>query len=230
MGADDFFVAGGTLGELLALARLYDPDDMLKERLSRDEALRLMLDHLARIEEGLPTKTRRDCSKKAVWRTCREAFAERYGEPVEDGVRALIPSMPGAEISGMSQNTFSTCVSEFVDEGRMRRIRAERPDHADSYVLITPTRAELYNNENSRTKAENQSSEEQHNERTPHEDHHGYRVPRAPSRSCAGPTWPWCARRTSVAACRRSTSTWPGSGRGGARSCATSSRTGDPPP
>lgn len=190
VGADDFFVGGGTLGELLALARPFDPDDLLRERLSRDEVLARMLDDLARIEEELPTKTRRDCSKKATWRTCREAFAERYGEPVEDGVMALMPSMPGAEDAGMSQNTFSTCVSEFIAEGRMRRIKAERPDHADSYVMITPRRAELYNNENSRTRAANRSSEGGDNERTPHEDHHGYRVPRAPLPELR---WPYVA-------------------------------------
>jgi hypothetical protein len=48
VGADDFFVAGGTFDELRRLTRAYKPEDFVKVRLSRDERLRARLEDLAR--------------------------------------------------------------------------------------------------------------------------------------------------------------------------------------
>ncbi len=138
-GADDFLAseAGGTLEELLDLARPFDPEELQREKLSRSERLRRSLAYLARRGGELPTKTRRDCSKLAAWRAC-VTVATRRGKPVGDGVEVRVPAMTGAEIAGMSQPTFSKCVRDLADDGLIRRINPSRREDAVSYVLLVP--------------------------------------------------------------------------------------------
>ena len=174
-GADDFLAGGGTLEELLALARPFDPEAIQREKLSRNEPLRRYLDALARQEKEMPAKSSRDCSKLAAWRTCR-TLAGKHGKLVEDGIEVIVPSMTGAENAGMSQNTFSTCISAFEEEGLVRRIKPERRELADSYVLLGP-RAKVYNNGNKR---EGPGERGKGNSSNDNEDHRGYRPLRAP--------------------------------------------------
>lgn len=145
-GADDFLAseAGGTLEELLALARPFDPQDLRREKLSRNEQLRRGLVHLKGREEEMPAKSRRECSEKAAHRALRMK-AERDGELVEDGIKVCMPAMTGAEIAAMSQPTFSKRMRDLEEHGLVRRIERRRSEHALSYVLLVPRGVFLYN-------------------------------------------------------------------------------------
>ena len=136
-GADDFLAGGGTLADLLALARPFDPEGVQREKLSRNEKLRRALAYLTRRVEEMPAKGQRDCSKRAAWRACL-ALAAKRGKLASDGIEAVIPSMTGAEIAAMGQATFSRCLRDFVEDGFMRRIERERSEQATSYVLLAP--------------------------------------------------------------------------------------------
>jgi Domain of unknown function (DUF3854) len=143
-GADDFLAGGGTLEQLLGLARPFDPEDLQREKLSRNERLRRSLDALMRREEEMSPKSRRDCSEKAAYRACR-TLADKHGELVEDGIKVRVPAMTGAEIAAMSQPTFSKRMRDLEESGRIRRIKRQRSEHADSYVLLVDGGVDLYN-------------------------------------------------------------------------------------
>ena len=137
-GADDFLAGGGTLEELLELARPFDPEDLQREKLSRSERLRLSLDFLTRREEELPAKTQRDCSKRAAWRAL-VGRAEQCGKLVGAGVEiAGLSARRGAELAAVSQPTFSKCVAELEAEGLLRRGERETKEQATPYVLLVP--------------------------------------------------------------------------------------------
>jgi len=144
-GADDFLVAGGTLEELLGLARPYSPGDLQQEKLARNEGLRRCLEYLEEMLEEMPAKTSRDCSKRATWRACLELL-EKRGELVGDGIETFIPSLAGAERAHMSQDIFSACMRDLEEDGQIRRIKAERRKLADSYVFLVPRGVTLVNN------------------------------------------------------------------------------------
>jgi hypothetical protein len=90
----------------------------------------------------MPTKTRRDCSKKAAFRAYLTA-ARKRGKLVEDGVEiAWLSARTGAELAAMSQPTFSKCTADLIEDGYIRRIKAEKSEQADSYVLLIPDSSE----------------------------------------------------------------------------------------
>lgn len=137
-GADDFLASGGTLEELIALARPFDPSgaDLQREKLSRSERLRRALDFLQRREEELPAKSQRDCSRRAAWRAL-VGRAEQRGKLVEDGVEiAGLSARRGAELAAMSQPTFSKCVAGLEADGFLRRGERETKEQATPYVLL----------------------------------------------------------------------------------------------
>lgn len=168
-GADDYLASGGTLEELLSLARPFDPDDLQHERLSRNEQLRLALAYLTRRKAELPAKSRRDCSKLSAWRACL-LLAARYGELVEDGIEVIIPSMTGAELAATSQPTFSRCLTDLVGDGCLRRIKRERSHDADRYVLLVSGGVNSYNDGGESTEEQGQQGHQQS------ESHQGYKV------------------------------------------------------
>ena len=139
-GADDFLARspGGTLAELLALARPYSPEDLHHEKLSRSELLRRSLDFLMRREEEMPAKSQRDCSARAAWRALVGCAAQR-GKLVEDGVEiAGLSARRGAEIAAMSQPTFSKCVRGLEADGFLQRGERATKEQATPYVLLVP--------------------------------------------------------------------------------------------
>lgn len=144
-GADDFLAGEGTLREMLALARPYSPGDLQVERLRRDERLEAALGYLVGVFEGIAVKTSAECSLRSVFRVDLEML-ERHGTLGADGIEAVIPAMDGAEMARISQPTFSKRMTNLEEMGLMRRIKAERPEHADSYVFLVPQGVKLYNN------------------------------------------------------------------------------------
>jgi len=143
-GADDFLVGGGTMEELLALARPFDPDDLQREKLSRNERLRRILAYLKQLGDEMPAKTQRDCSRRAAWRAL-VGRAEQCGKLVEDGLEiAGLSSRRGAELAAVSQPTFSTCVRDLEAEGLLRRGERETREQATPYVLRVPGGVSTY--------------------------------------------------------------------------------------
>jgi len=144
-GADDFLANGGTADGLLALARPFDPNDIQREKLSRNGRLRLGLAYLSRLREEMAAKSRRDCSKLATWRAC-VAVAERRGKLVGDGIEIFVSSRTGAEMIAGGQSTFARRMRDLVEDGRIRRKERKNSEHADAYVLLVPGRALLTHN------------------------------------------------------------------------------------
>ena len=141
VGADDFLVAGGTVEGMKGLARPFDPEDMGRERLGRSGELAARLAALEEVRDGMPAKSRRDCSKRAALGACI-LRAERYGEPVEGGVRVTIDGRTGGELAAMGQRTFARCMDGLVEDGTIRRDDRDRKrEHAATYVLLTGARA-----------------------------------------------------------------------------------------
>jgi Domain of unknown function (DUF3854) len=141
-GADDFLAGGGTLEELLDLARPFDTEDVQREKLSRSGRLRRCLEDLARQHDEMPAKSQGECSERAAWRACLTT-AERRGALVEDGVEIRISSRTGGELAAMGHMTFARRMNALVEAGRVRRVKGERSEHADSYVLLVAPRALL---------------------------------------------------------------------------------------
>jgi Domain of unknown function (DUF3854) len=168
-GPDDFLASGRTLEDMLARARPYSPEDLQQEKLSRNEKLRQVLATFTRRESEMPTKTRRDCSKRAAWRAC-VTLAQKQGKLAADGVEVIVPSMTGAELAAMSQPTFSKCLTDLVEDGYLRRIKRERSEDADRYVLLVPGGVIRYNDGGRRTEQQDQQGHEED------EPHRGYNV------------------------------------------------------
>jgi Domain of unknown function (DUF3854) len=181
-GADDFLAAGGTAEELLDRARPFDPEDVQQEKLSRSERLRRYLEDLGRQHDEMPAKSRRECSERAVWRVC-VTQAERRGELVEDGVEIRISARTGGELAAMGHMTFARRMNALVEAGRVRRVKGERSEHADSYVLLVGPRALLiHDGEEQRRRGGRQHAG--------NESHRGVSVARAPVPELR---WPYVA-------------------------------------
>jgi ribosomal protein S19E (S16A) len=85
-GVDDFLVAGGTIREMFMLARKFDPADVGRIRLSRDEKLRAAVEDLDRGFWEFEWKGMGGHSARDVYLKLIEA-ARRRGVVVSDGVR-----------------------------------------------------------------------------------------------------------------------------------------------
>jgi hypothetical protein len=179
-GADDFLAGGRTLGELLEHARPYSPEDMRRQKLSKNERLHRALDYLTRREGEMPARTRRDCSALAAFRACR-ILAERRGKLVGDGVEVRVPALEGAEIAAMSQPTFSARMRELEESGNVRRIDPKRREHATTYVLLIPGGVFLYNNGRGSATGERETNDEEGS-------HRGYKeIPPLPEMRWSSP-------------------------------------------
>lgn len=89
VGVDDYLVAGGTVAELKALARRFEPEDLGWVRLSRDAKLKAIVDELWRIFWAFDWKGMGGHSARDVFEELIRAVG-RCGKPHGDGVRAEI--------------------------------------------------------------------------------------------------------------------------------------------
>jgi uncharacterized protein DUF3854 len=135
MGADDFFVAGGTLSEFRMLMRRYDPADFTIVRLSRDERLQLALENLERkfwsFEwKGMGGHSARDVALKLI-----EA-ARRHGKVVDDGIRVQKAQGPLAIEAKVSARTLWKALNRLEEWGFLYRDNEDRkPDKTGAFVL-----------------------------------------------------------------------------------------------
>jgi hypothetical protein len=88
-GVDDYLAAGGTVKEMFALARKFDPADVGRIRLSRNERLRAAVEDLERRWWAEEWKGRGGHSERDVAHQLIEA-ARRCGKPHPDGIRVEV--------------------------------------------------------------------------------------------------------------------------------------------
>ena len=137
-GVDDFLVGGGTVEDLYTMARPFEKSDHTRIRLSRDERLRAAIESLWEFHDALPTRTERECSRKAVVRAhLRGATSKgrlnRKGELVYD-----LPSLDGALSVNISQPSFSKHTKALQEEGFLRAERPEDSGKANRYIWTYP--------------------------------------------------------------------------------------------
>ena len=135
-GVDDYLAAGGTLREMFVLAREFDPADVGRIRLSRDEKLRAGVEDLERrwwAEEwrGRGGHTDRDIALKLI-----EAAA-RCGKIHPEGLRVRVSwgqLQVGAKVA---RRTLSKSIARLEERGFMYRDNEDRkPDKTGAFVLV----------------------------------------------------------------------------------------------
>jgi hypothetical protein len=140
VGADDFFVAGGTFSELKMLMRRHDPDDFIVVRLSRDERLQLAFADLERRFwetewKGMGGHSARDVALRLI-----EA-ARRHGKIVDDGIRVTKAQGPLAIEAKVSSRTLWKALNRLEEWGFLYRDNEDRkPDKTGAFVLRATVR------------------------------------------------------------------------------------------
>ncbi len=134
-GVDDYLAAGGTIREMFMLASEFDPADLGRIRLSRDEKLRSAVEDLERrwwAEEwrGRGGHTDRDVALKLI-----EAAA-KGGKIHADGLRVKVSwgeLQVGAKVA---RRTLSKAIARLEERGFMYRDnKGRKPDKSGAFVL-----------------------------------------------------------------------------------------------
>lgn len=146
VGADDYFVAGGTVSELRMLTRRYDPKDFARIHMSRDARLRAGVKGLwrrwwdydwARVvgTGGRPNSMRghtcRDVAKVLIDAAAKHGKASAEGVWVSLGRRTL------ALRAATSSRTVHKAIKHLEAEGWLRFEPPKSEDKPGSYVLLT---------------------------------------------------------------------------------------------
>lgn len=155
VGADDFLAVGGTLAELRALTRAYDPGDFVSLRLSQDGKLRAALRYLrkewlegdwmrfvGRAERGNWQRghTARDTKEALIRLGESRGKWDGRGVVVRVGLRHL------SEKAGKTAPSVGKAVEHLAADGQLEIIAPEDGSKARSYRLLVP-RAALYSME-----------------------------------------------------------------------------------
>ena len=135
VGADDFFVAGGTFAALRKLTRPYDPEDFAKVRLRRNEGLRAMLEDLAarfwaHDYKGMGGHSMRDVFAVAIEEAA--ASATVHGQ----GLRLQLATRTWARRAKVSSRTLQKALDRLEDAGLgYRDNEGRKPDKPGAFVL-----------------------------------------------------------------------------------------------
>jgi hypothetical protein len=134
-GVDDYLAAGGTVAELRLMAGPYQPVDVGRERMSRDDRLRAAVEDLERrwwAEEwkGRGGHTDRDVALKLI-----EAAA-KSGKIHADGLRVKV-SWGGLQVGAkVARRTLSKAIARLEERGYMYRDnKGRKPDKTGAFVL-----------------------------------------------------------------------------------------------
>jgi hypothetical protein len=134
-GIDDYLAAGGSLREMLMLARHFDPADVGRIRMSRDEKLRIAVEGLERRwwdEEwkGRGGHTDRDIALKLI-----EAAA-RSGKIHPDGLRVRVSWGTLQVRAKVARRTLGKALDRLEERGFMYRDnKGRKPDKTGAFVL-----------------------------------------------------------------------------------------------
>lgn len=138
-GVDDYLAGGGTVAELLLMARPYEPADVGAERLRRDGGLRGAIGKLWAAWREMPARKVGECSERAVARDLIAA-AEQSGKVKDGGVfviRSLRKIATGAQVS---LRAAKNAIDRMEASGRLRRVNwGQAKDKPGAYLLLTPS-------------------------------------------------------------------------------------------
>jgi len=134
-GLDDFFAAGGTVGELELLTRPYDLKTVERVRLAHDEKLRALVEDLEHRFwttewKGMGGASARDVALKLI-----EA-ARRYGKIHPDGLRVVKAQGPLALEAKVSSRTLWKSLNRLEEMGfAYRDNEGRKHDRSGAFVL-----------------------------------------------------------------------------------------------
>ncbi len=144
-GVDDYLAseAGGTVREMFMLAREFDPADLGRIRMSRDERLRAGVEDLerrfwAQEWKGMGGASARDVALKLI-----EA-AKRHGKVHPDGIRVRKAQGPLALEAKVSARTLWKSLNRLEEMGfGYRDNKGRKADKSGAFVLKATTRANV---------------------------------------------------------------------------------------
>jgi uncharacterized protein DUF3854 len=134
-GVDDYLVAGHSIAELKMLARKFEPEDIGRIRLTRDEKLRAGIEDMeqrfwAGEWKGMGGHSARDVYLKLI-----EA-AKRHGKVHPDGIRVVKAQGPLAIDAKISSRTLWKALNRLEEWGLVYRDNEGRkPDKSGAFVL-----------------------------------------------------------------------------------------------
>ncbi len=134
-GVDDYLAAGGNVAELRGTATPYEPVDVGRERMSRDEKLRAGVEDLERRFWSTEWKGMGGASARDVYLKLIEA-AKRSGKVVGDGVRVVKAQGPLALEAKVSGRTLWRALRRLEEWGLIRRDnKGRKADKSGAFVL-----------------------------------------------------------------------------------------------
>ncbi len=140
-GADDFLAAGGTVEELRAMARPFEPVDVTRERMNRDGKLAATIAELRRTWRELPARTAGECSARDVFLIYAQEAA-RSGKVHPDGIRVKLAQGTAALRARVSRRTLWKSLNRLEEASVLYRDNADRKrDQAGAVVLRAAPRA-----------------------------------------------------------------------------------------
>ena len=149
-GLDDFLATGGSMREVLALARRFDPADLGRIRLSRDKKLAARVEDLWAAWHGADWMRFRGTEDKGNWQrghTARDlvaafiGLAEKSGRPDGRGVVVAAGSRRLAELSAKTSPSVCAAVKHLEREGWLEILPATGKAKPRRYRLLTPRAA-----------------------------------------------------------------------------------------
>jgi len=134
-GVDDYLATGGTVAELRLMAAPYQPVDVGRERISRDEKLRAGVEDLERRLLGESWAGMGGESDRDVYLKLLES-GRRRGKVVEDGIRVVKAQGPLALEAKVSSRTLWKALNRLEERGLIYRDNEGRkPDKSGGFVL-----------------------------------------------------------------------------------------------
>jgi hypothetical protein len=139
-GLDDYVAAGGDLEVLVRDARAFVPVDVGRERLKRDERLRLFQANKRREVAGLPTRKRGECGAVKVARYVVEVSVPAHGKIRGRDVVVHPSYRQMAAGVRVGVGAVRNAVKYLEDTGFLERLDEPRARHeAASYLLLNPS-------------------------------------------------------------------------------------------
>ena len=147
VGADDFFVAGGTVAELRLLTRRWDPADFARIHMDRDAKLRDAVERLRDEWEdfnwpGVVGTGKRANSTKgfSCWALTDVLISEsaKHGTVVDGKVHVKASQLTLAEKAATRQPTVSRTVKHLQAEGWLEFQPSEDKEKSGIYILTPP--------------------------------------------------------------------------------------------
>ncbi len=136
VGVDDYLVAGGTVAELKALARKFEPQDLGQVRLSRDAKLEALVENAWQTLWAFEWKGTGGASARDAYEQLVEAAA-RCGHPHGDGVRLRISWRTLQDRANIgSSRTLSKAIGRLEEWGLCYRDnKGRKADKTGAFVL-----------------------------------------------------------------------------------------------